>query len=220
MLNTLPVVVIVMSKRIIITEEQLNRLFENPYNRTMGGLMKNRQGLCEELRMVPSYPMSDGQTLVSAGMMVDEGLTRTFPTIKTIEYVKGELQKTKHSPGRMDFYITDPGRRLGVDYDISDSLNVVIDSYIMSDEIHKTLERSFSLCGYYCSFVYREESTGDFVFQYEPKFQDSHLTKRSIGRYLYHITTVNHLDKIRKIGFIPKSRNKNFDYPPRVYFFT
>jgi hypothetical protein len=41
----------------------------------------------------------------------------------------------------------------------------------------------------------------------------------AVPRYLYHFTSINNIDKIKKQGLIPKGSSGKFSYPHRVYFF-
>ena len=48
----------------------------------------------------------------------------------------------------------------------------------------------------------------------EPKFDITHKLKTNI---LYHVTETKYLDKILKVGLIPKSKNILSTYPERIY---
>lgn len=52
--------------------------------------------------------------------------------------------------------------------------------------------------------------------QYEPKF-DVEIPKDKFPNKVYHITPVNKLNKILKIGLSPKTKNNLFSYSERVY---
>lgn len=56
------------------------------------------------------------------------------------------------------------------------------------------------------------------IVQFEPMFefdQTESLKKYSIA---YHWTPLYNLQNIIDNGFVPKTENKSFDYPPRIYF--
>lgn len=55
------------------------------------------------------------------------------------------------------------------------------------------------------------------VLQFEARFQTD---EPQLNKYLYHITTSNHKDKILKFGISPKSKSKVFSYKDRVYLFN
>jgi hypothetical protein len=52
------------------------------------------------------------------------------------------------------------------------------------------------------------------IFVFEPKF-DPIITP---PQYIYHITDVKFLDKIKSIGLKPKTLNKRSNHPERIYF--
>lgn len=58
---------------------------------------------------------------------------------------------------------------------------------------------------------------GFFYLQFEAKF-DVELSERERPQYLYHITPLRKLNKIRYIGLVPKTRTKLFNYNDRIYF--
>ena len=49
---------------------------------------------------------------------------------------------------------------------------------------------------------------------YEPKFDIEYIPQ---SRYMYHITDEKYLDKIKKIGLIPKTNSKIGYHPERIY---
>lgn len=56
------------------------------------------------------------------------------------------------------------------------------------------------------------------ILQYEPMYE---FDQTNILRYYplaYHWTPVYHLENIKKNGFVPKTENRAYNYPPRVYF--
>ena len=194
----------------------------NPYQRTYTKLLNNFKALNENVRSLPVIPYTEGQLCVKGKRYycLNETLTKTFPTLKTIDYVNNTLSKFKPK-GEIKYFINDFNLNdLGYDHHIADSVNFVIEGQIMTQELYDTLIQSFELCGYYLSDEYWTEGRKEFVTQFEPKFQDEFYNNNEIGDELYHVTTINHLNKIKKIGFIPKSTNKKFNYPPRCYFFT
>lgn len=49
--------------------------------------------------------------------------------------------------------------------------------------------------------------------RYESKFDDIIITPD----FMYHITNTTYIDKILKIGLVPKSKNKLSNHPDRIY---
>lgn len=55
---------------------------------------------------------------------------------------------------------------------------------------------------------------------YEAKYDDGILKNtHSIPNVLYHLTPDDNIDKIKKNGLIPKSKNRKSNYPGRIYLF-
>lgn len=205
-----------------ITEKQYNELLKhNPYQRSETGLYFNKKTLEERILQLPRYPHTQGQhRIFYKTKKIHETLTKTFPTLKTKEYVEKEVNRL-NLKGSIKFFINDFDEvSLGINHNIADSVNVVIDDYIMTQELYNILIKSFEFCGYYLSNEYWSTNTNEFVTQFEPKYQDMSYNHNEIGNYIYHVTTPSFFQKIQKQGFIPKSRNKNYNYPPRCYFFT
>lgn len=55
------------------------------------------------------------------------------------------------------------------------------------------------------------------VVLFEAKYYEENFT---FAKYLYHVTTIDKLPKIKKIGLVPYSKSAKFDYPERVYLFN
>lgn len=197
-------------------KKKIKEIVKNEFQRTMRGLLENRKTLNEEILYAKHYPHTKGQRLVNGKKynVLTEGLTMTYPTAKTINYIKDTLKK-KHLP--IGEFIEN---NYDGESDIADSINVVVDGYSLTQEVNDTLVHLFDTCGYYQSVFYWDNEKGDGVYQFEPKYQEHNYQGTEIGKYLYHVTTPSHYNKIMKQGFIPKSRNKKFNYPPRCYFFT
>ena len=55
--------------------------------------------------------------------------------------------------------------------------------------------------------------------QYEPRHQNFINDMVQNEEYIYHLTPTNKVEKIIKYGLTPKTNNKLFKYPERIYFF-
>lgn len=199
-----------------ILKEKIQKILENKYMRTMRGLLEHHRTLSEALLCAKEYPYTIGQKQRNRmkNKRLFEGLIKTYPTSKTIQFIKHVLKKKNLPIGKFienNYYN---------ESDIADSINVITDGYSLTQDLNDTLIKSFDSCGYYLSTFYWTEDKNDGVYQFEPKYREEDLKGKEIGDYLYHITTANHYNKIMKQGFIPKSRSKKFNYPPRCYFFT
>ena len=89
------------------------------------------------------------------------------------------------------------------------------------DYNQKIIDKDLALCGYFPSFVNKEN--GARIIQYEPLHDP--INQKPINKvvynekYIYHLTQTNKIKKIFSIGLTPKSCNKKFVYPNRIYFF-
>ena len=55
---------------------------------------------------------------------------------------------------------------------------------------------------------------------FEPYYPDDAMNDVKAMDILIHVTPKKNIPEIKKHGLIPKSENKRFSYPPRVYFFS
>lgn len=53
--------------------------------------------------------------------------------------------------------------------------------------------------------------------QYESKFGPEY-NKGDLPKYIYHVTDKKYVDKIKKVGLVPRSKKKHSYHPDRVYF--
>lgn len=79
------------------------------------------------------------------------------------------------------------------------------------------IDKDMALCGYFPSYV--EKNNGQRTIQYEPRHQNAVNDIVQDAEYIFHITKTNRVKKILNIGLTPKTHNKKFNYPDRVYFF-
>ena len=198
----------------------LNSRRHNIYERSQIELLINRLSLDERIRKAPTYPYANGQQCISTiipNTIVNETLTKTFSSEKTKSYVEKQLEVLNIK----GFYKIILNYTQGdTDSQIADSINVVIDGYCLNRTVYNTVVQAFELCGYFLSCEYWTPYKKEYVFQFEPHFQDNSSSKQNIPRYIYHITKPTILHKIQRNGITPKSKNKQFSYPPRCYFFT
>ena len=75
--------------------------------------------------------------------------------------------------------------------------------------------------GWFISSLYKNNTqvgfdSNDFdAIRFEPKFD---MEYKHNSRYLYHVTEENYLNKIFKIGLVPKTKSKKTYHPERIYF--
>ena len=110
---------------------------------------------------------------------------------------------------------------------------VFIIAFLLSKDAEKRFDELLqfmkNLCGWNLSSVKKENgvnfnadddyinSDNEFIWlQFEPKF-DVEVSYDKYPKILYHITPEKNLQKIKKIGLIPKSKSNLFSYDNRIY---
>jgi len=150
---------------------------------------------------------------------LEEGLSKTYPTIKTIEYISDILKKSGYRITPNDFKIDSPNE----DCTIYGHIMITISLKYLNKEIDDILKQNFNACGYYLAITFNRVDCDNnmcVVYQFEPKFQTK-VKNNNEDRYLYHVTTANSAEKILKQDFSPSNRNKiGFRYNSRCYFFN
>lgn len=58
------------------------------------------------------------------------------------------------------------------------------------------------------------------ILQFEPMFEVDQTEALKQYDFAYHWTPLYNLQNIIDNGFVPKTENNSFDYPPRIYFLT
>ncbi len=141
------------------------------------------------------------------GEFINEGLIRTYPINKTIEYVKNcfkldddDIRKVKLENNKENILILIPN--------VANNIDVV--------------KKAFNVCGYHFSKIAKRKTFDGIewiTMMFEAKFQtDDSKTIRKQETHAYHITPFYNKKSILKIGFSPRSKNKLFEYPGRVFF--
>lgn len=135
-----------------------------------------------------------------------EGLIKTYPLNKTIQYIKEyfklsdkEIYPIDATNGREQIAIIVPI--------IGNNLELV--------------KKAFALCGYYLGYPKEDELEDGKIYelQFEKKYEENILEKlRKNEKVIYHVTPIYNVGKIKKIGLTPKSKNSVFWYPERIYF--
>lgn len=143
---------------------------------------------------------------------INEGYYASYPIEKVKKYITNmfnlnEWQFIIHKNENDDTYTC--------------SILIYVDNTPISNKI-SNLDKAMSLCGYFRGIVDDDMLNGKRikVIQYEPRFQDNANEFVKENKFLYHITPSYYKDKILANGFTPKSKNKIFNYPDRIYFFT
>lgn len=134
------------------------------------------------------------------GKNINEGLVMTYP----YKVMKRYIMEYFNIPS---FIFHDESKQGGVDA-------CAIDIPKGNEKLYQSVENAMNLCGYFKSI---EGEFDDFKrVHFEPKFEEN----KDIGNFLYHLTYHLNEPKIRKIGLCPRSKNRVFNYPERIYFLT
>lgn len=132
-----------------------------------------------------------------------EGLIKTYPINKTIEYIarlfclnNNQFQVIKR-----------------------DDTHKILVCFENAENKKNQMSQAMDLCGY--ELAGESINNGNIQQMYTAKFSES-LTKelKNNMSFLIHITPYYNKEKILRYGFNPKSKNEFFSYSPSVFFFT
>lgn len=149
---------------------------------------------------------------INESKLLNEAEYSTYPIETTIQYVSDALSIPLRS-----FNIIN--RRDNVKF-----IRVIIPNKKPKNEKEEhdkdKLDKAMHLCGYYvakCKYYKGDERFLDIT--YEPKYIDEANNIVRSNKVLYHLSPLPYKGKILKKGFIPSSKNTQFTYPDRSYFF-
>ena len=182
-----------MSKKIIINEKQLKTIVTKMLN---GGIVPENY--------VPRKLTMDNIFLIAEHQQhLYEGIYATYP----IEKVRRFLLSYYRLPENAVTIEDAPNGE--------QSLIVLISNI---DENKKEMDKSMALCGYFPSFISKPLGDEYLEITYEKNINDDAdglVKKKGV---LYHVTPSIYVDDILQNGLCPKSKNKKFSYPNRIYF--
>ena len=91
---------------------------------------------------------------------------------------------------------------------------------VYNDEENKhVVDSDMALCGYFPSETKVSKDGTTLYIYYEPRHQNKVNELVQDEEYIYHLTHTNKVNKILKNGLVPKTNNKKFLYPDRIYCF-
>ena len=96
-------------------------------------------------------------------------------------------------------------------------VDVFIIGFFNDEENEDYINKDMAMCGYFPS-CYEIRDNIKYV-QYEPRHQNKINDLVQDEEYIYHLTKTSKVSKILQNGLTPKTNNKKFKYPDRVYFF-
>ena len=169
------------------------------YKLTEEDLKKMTNSILFHLKETFDNPLTMPEEIKNSPLM--EGYFKTYPPEKVEKYLKERYGKYAY----VDRYENDNGVevfRIGI-YNDEDGIKVV--------------DKDMSLCGYFPSM---KEIKGEMIYMfYEPRHQNKVNELVNDEEYIYHLTPSNKVGKILQNGLCPKTNNKKFNYPGRIYFF-
>lgn len=137
---------------------------------------------------------------------LNEGIFKTYPIDKTVHYVKTLFGLNDNQIGVFDGAGGNP------------NVKRIVVKILDTEENNRAIDKAMNLCGYVRS---TEMKIGDFAgINFISRYEERDITDevRRMG-HIRHITPLYNVEKIKRIGFIPKSSNSRFNYPDRIYFF-
>lgn len=159
--------------------------------------------------MIDFMPDYNNQYFIESIMKsIDEGLIKTYDIEATKRFV---CQQCKLNPNQ--FYYENRLNNGVVEPIVSIYL-----SPTTTKSLYDLVVNKMDACGYNVATYPQRGSYGEFIAVFEPKFGND-ITKqiKANYRYLYHITPTVYVNKIKRNGLCPMSRNQIFLYPNRVY---
>lgn len=171
--------------------------------------------LSEAIDMMGMYPdkivfgadyMSPISLANPLSVMLTEGLIKSYPTDKSVEYIKNL------------FNLPDDAIK-AVEYNGIEKLLI---TFIPKPENWDALLNAANLCGFFLSRP-KPSQIYNYIgrqvrLEFEKKYSNDLFNElKSKGENLIHLTPLKNVDKIRNIGLIPAAKNLAFNYPERVY---
>ncbi|WP_146739363.1 hypothetical protein [Pseudoprevotella muciniphila] len=203
-----------MNNKNISKEQIINKAIQNAINEFLKSLEKRNSGSARidgEIPDVREYikTFDNINSYDIYNTMIDEGLIKTYPIDKTINYIV-----RKYGLDNRQVRVSPINNGI-VDVDIiTIILRNTIDSNTLGD-----IKHDFQTCGYFNNQKPTQiHNTNYLFFCFEPKFsQDVTTMVRQNYRYLYHSSPKIFQDKVMRCGLIPKSKNTLFLYPDRTF---
>lgn len=156
-------------------------------------------GVVSHLKETFDNPFTMSEFLRNSPLM--EGYFKTYPTDKIIKY----LQKRYGEYASIQVMENENG------------IEVFIIGFYDDKNSEDVINKDMALCGYFPS-ISRVTDKIKYI-QYEPRHQNHINEIVQDVEYIYHLTPTNKVKKIFKNGLTPRTNNKLFKYPDRIYFF-
>ena len=135
-----------------------------------------------------------------------EGLIKTYPLNKTIKYIKDYFKLSDNEIYPIQGY--------------GEKEQIGIKVPIIGNNL-ELVKKAFNLCGWYLGYPKEKNLKQNTIYelQFEKKYDDNFSELlRQHESVIYHVTPIYNTEKIKNIGFTPRSKNNLFEYPSRTYF--
>ena len=140
--------------------------------------------------------------------MIDESLVKSYPPNNVID-----ILKNKYNICNSDVFIMDASNDMGPSYIIVVLLPITTDKQTIGD-----IKHFMRWSGYFLESNELKKVGDKLAYCFEPKFG------YDISDYiceefecLYHVTPTKYVERIKKYKKKKKSKNKQFEYPDRIY---
>ena len=182
-------------KTIILTESQ----FKNILN------FKNDE------KYLPKQKVLLGN--IFEGEIIDEAIFKTYD----INFVLKHFERFLNFSRNYSIFATFPESYNGFITSVKGENNLDYIEFVCkdNDDLIKKATDAMKLCGYYMAFC--EEYSKGFVCCGFEKLHEKNVQLNV--KKLYHVTKRENKFKIKKIGLVPKNKNKKTYHTERIYFF-
>mgnify|MGYP003300682774 CR=1 FL=1 len=199
--------------KLVINESRLKKLIDEKIKEWVEeSISKNGKPLSfnKQLKLRRGWTSFDNPlSIAMSNKQLNEGLTRTYPAPQVKKWL---IQYYGFEDWQIEIF------------ELAGGYGFMI--YVPSSEGNEgELTTAMDRMGYFLSRSSEEYNPDEGEvwgsFQFEPKFQPNETqTVKETCRTLYHATPFYNKEKIQQNGLCPKSKNTQFSYPSRVYFFT
>lgn len=202
------------NKRPISKEDIINKAVRDSieeFLKSLGATSAVSPRIDDEIPDVSKYVRTFGNinSFDEDNPTINEGLIKTYPIDKSINYI---VRKYGLSSNQVQVNSMNNGI---IPVDI---ICVILPNGIDGNTLGN-IKHDLQTCGYFNNQEPTSiQNTNYFVLAFEPKFsKDISKMVRQNYKYLYHSTPRIYMDKIVKLGLIPKSKNSLFFYPDRTF---
>lgn len=185
-----------------IIRETSNRLQVKDNKESLSIPLEERIHLIKDYETMPISRSYDNPLSLPS---VNEGLIKTYPIEKTVSYIKK--------------YFGFDDRQIRIEK----NTGKILVNIPNIENNAKELEKKMKYCGYFLSYPSEDEIVKNkhrwMWFNFEPLHQEDN-TREIMNNYsiLFHLTPKYNIEKIKRFGLSPRSKNTFLRFPHRIYF--